>query len=57
VQVIYCQWDILKRLDAAPGNTLYGYLKAAGFQAMENDDRPKLYQIQKDFGKLVRAAQ
>jgi hypothetical protein len=57
VQVIYCQWDILKRLDAAPGNTLYGYLKAAGFQAMETDDRPKLYQIQKDFGTLVRAVQ
>jgi len=55
VQVIYCQWDILQRHNAAPANTLYGHLKAAGFQAMERDDRPKLHQIQAGFGQLVRA--
>ena len=57
VQVIFCQWDILTRLEAAPANTLYGHLRAAGYQAMENGDKPKIHAIQKEFGKLVRAAQ
>jgi len=55
VQVIFCQWDILQRAGTAPANTLYGHLRAAGYRAMEEDDKPKLWQIQADLGKLVRA--
>lgn len=55
VQVIYCQWDILKRNDACPMGTLFGYLRYDRFEAMKAGHKPTINSIQNELGELVRA--
>ena len=53
VQVIYCQWHILKRADAVQGD-IYHFVGHERFCAMENHDRQTLLDLQNDLGKHIR---
>lgn len=57
VQVVFAQWEILRRLDSAPAASIYDWSGNPGrMVSFVNIDRAVLVEMQKHLGRLIRFA-